>query len=613
MDNKELEKYNDEQAREVGLPSPAALQYMMSVADMLTTTVLISADMEPHPTALAALKQAGWKQDEIDIYRDKVIKHNALAKMLIGHEMGISPMASLQDVDIVKGRIFVRYPQLISQMMAKGFTCEWIERSNERAALKVTRPGLTPDTFEFTIDDARRAGLTPTSKPEYDQYKLRPRVMLTARVASEAYRTMGGRSIYTPEEKAEVMGTTDSTESDQLRADQLKAQEEKYHVGLKPNGAAAPDITAKAETEPAEKPTETKPPKEPKPVDPEKQAPADGYSTIVYEVYMIQTTGSGDKKPVLCIDIPPQKNKATASMMATAEAMKTGVDHEVVEFNPTTGERVTKDHAKAPPSKRTTAATPAIPTTSAKDEANKRMEALVPFVGAPEKTAKSRFGAFMAGYIGCAASEFKNAALDAKMDSLSELEAMISAGKDKSTGDEITEFNAGPEAAGKKRRQWRTETLAYLQGKWPKSPDHVALASALARKWQVTPAQFAKWFEMDSIALDFLEPEDIAPTLRVLLKTREGVKLLKHCKAHNLSVKKVVEQMETRLLTGKDGSPTPIEAAEPKAIESAIETVARKIKEEISQPTAPVIAAPEPPAAVAEEPAAEDGLFDSFA
>jgi hypothetical protein len=205
-------KYSAESAREVGLPSQEAISYMMSIASMLSDSALVTKDVLPPDKDLAKLRQAGWKEDEIQAYTTKIIKANMMAKMLVGREMGMQAMESLQDINVVKGNIFVRYPQLITQIEKKGYEIDWMERSNTRAALQLTRNGKF-ETFEYLYEDAKAAGLTaPLPSGEPSQYTKRPRVMLTARVASEAYRVTGGRAnVYTVEEKPEVLGDPEST------------------------------------------------------------------------------------------------------------------------------------------------------------------------------------------------------------------------------------------------------------------------------------------------------------------------------------------------------------------------------------------------------------------
>lgn len=186
---KAVTKFGAEHGREVGLPSPQAINFMVSTANLVLNSSLVTADM-------------GTTVEQI--------KANAIAKMLVGHELGIGAIQSLRDVDIVKGRIFVRYPQLIAQMLKLKFKLKWVERTHTRAALLVTPPEDYPmmeELFEFTIEDAKMAKLTePTRNGEPSQYTKRPRVMLASRVVSEAYRMMGGgANIYTTEERQEIV------------------------------------------------------------------------------------------------------------------------------------------------------------------------------------------------------------------------------------------------------------------------------------------------------------------------------------------------------------------------------------------------------------------------
>ncbi len=206
-ETKAVTKFTAEHGKEVGLPSPEAVNYMMSVANLLLNSSLITGDMGTTP---------------------EKIKANALAKMLVGNEMHMQPMEALQDIDIVKGKIFIRYPQLINQLILRGFTLKWIERTHTKAALEVTDPTgiMGVEVFEFSIEDAKMAGLLYGGNDS--QYSKRPRVMLTARVVSEAYRSTGGRSnVYTPEEKQEIFASEPESQ------DSAAEPEKQFRVGRK--------------------------------------------------------------------------------------------------------------------------------------------------------------------------------------------------------------------------------------------------------------------------------------------------------------------------------------------------------------------------------------------
>jgi hypothetical protein len=630
--NTELTKVTEEQAKEIGLPSPQAVEYMMSIANMLLTSALITPDMEPPKEAIQALVAAKWEQKEIDLYRDQVIKSNAMAKMLVGREMGMQTMESLQDVDIVKGKIFVRYPQLFGQIVKKGCKVKQIERSEKRAAVEVTRPDMEdPEVYEFTIEDAKRAGLTSGGKPEYNQYLLRPRVMLWSRLISEVYRAVGGRSnIYTQEEKAEVTSSTMDapTESDQRRVEVLQAQEEKYKVGLKATVEPIKE-TAPQTTNVVEMPTKAADPK-PEPVGQEVTKEPEP-KPIQYEIHvMMATAGNSKLKPVICPN-ETQLDKTAASLRAQAMANDTGHIHVVVQFDPSAqdrGETCRSEVARChPPKKQATPAAdkPAPPQETkpelapepepepkaaekapdaAKAAAKERLEALVPIVGIPGPTAMRRFTAYMAGFVGCPLKEFTAQPLDKRMAALESLEYTIRADKE--------EFNSGPEQSGERRAKRYNSVLEFLTNLWKGHPDTIALGMKLFQQWDQSAEQFQKWVQMDNIELDFRPMDDVHASIRLLLRTREGAYLMKTCKDHNLSVAACLDQIEKRALMAK------VEDAPASSIENAIKAYIQTVKEELRKPVAKPepepVPEPEPPAAEPEPPAAEgegedDNLF----
>lgn len=208
---KAVVKFTGEHAQEVGLPSPQAINYMMSIANMLSSSALVGKDMGLSKDQITQLTQWGIKGEDMEKRQNAAIRANAMAKMLVGREFvpPIPPMSALREIDIVKSKVFVEYPHLIAQIEAKGYEIVEVERSHSRAAIELKHPTKQTRTFEFTFEDAQRAGLTKRGGYNGDspsQYELRPRVMLWSRVISEAYRATGGRaSTYTPEEKREVL------------------------------------------------------------------------------------------------------------------------------------------------------------------------------------------------------------------------------------------------------------------------------------------------------------------------------------------------------------------------------------------------------------------------
>lgn len=200
-EGRQVTRFTKEHAQEIRLPSPEAVNYMASVCRMLAGSALVTKDMFFEEQKWNALKQRGYERDDIANMEAEQIRANMMAKMLVGYELGIDPIQSLQDIDIVKGRIFTRYPQLVRLIEEKGYVIEEVERTHERAAIKLTHPVKPAREFEFTLGDAQKAGLVSAG----GQYEKRPRVMLYSRAISEAYRATGGKgTVYSMEEKEEV-------------------------------------------------------------------------------------------------------------------------------------------------------------------------------------------------------------------------------------------------------------------------------------------------------------------------------------------------------------------------------------------------------------------------
>jgi len=98
---------------------------------------------------------------------------------------------------------------------------------------------------------------------------------------------------------------------------------------------------------------------------------------------------------------------------------------------------------------------------------------------------------------------------------------------------------------------------------------------------------------MEGVALDFVSPmAEVHALLRVLLKTREGIKLLKLYRDHNMALASypdnqpdpvigIVEQMETRALMCS------IEDAQPKSLENAIEAYILAVKDSTRRSRSP--------------------------
>ena len=157
----------DEQARQInqtlgeavkrGMPSAAAMQGM-------------------HQLAVTAWNSGNFKTSGGPA--------GLLVKMMYGHEIGLPPMLSLINIDIVDG-----HPAMSTQLMSAVFgmaggRVEWLERSHTATRLILHYKGTQMD-FEFTIDDVNRARLQ--GKDNHQKY---PKAMMGYRALSDGIKTL---------------------------------------------------------------------------------------------------------------------------------------------------------------------------------------------------------------------------------------------------------------------------------------------------------------------------------------------------------------------------------------------------------------------------------------
>lgn len=121
--------------------------------------------------------------------------------ILKGRELGIPPMQALEHIHVINGKPCMSAELMLSQILKKvpQTKLKFVERSDSMCKIEVTRPGMDPNTFQWTIEDASKAGLL-----RKDSWRTYPRAMLHARVISEMARSLfpdcnAGIS-YTPEE-----------------------------------------------------------------------------------------------------------------------------------------------------------------------------------------------------------------------------------------------------------------------------------------------------------------------------------------------------------------------------------------------------------------------------
>jgi hypothetical protein len=129
---------------------------------------------------------------------------NVFLILCLGESLGLHPAQALTSIAVIKGRPTMSAELMRAVVMREGHRFRIDESTPTVARVTVARKEWPEDssTFEFTIEDAKRAGLGG------DTYSKFPTAMLLARVTTQACRAMFADVIsgisYTPEEMESV-------------------------------------------------------------------------------------------------------------------------------------------------------------------------------------------------------------------------------------------------------------------------------------------------------------------------------------------------------------------------------------------------------------------------
>jgi hypothetical protein len=170
---------------------------------MATTTALTTrtdGDLDTM-TLGKILAQSGY-------FRDARDASQAIVKVLAGRELGISPIASMTGIFIVKEKVTLSANLIGAVIKRSGkYNYRVIAMDNQQCTIEFFEHGESIGLSEFTLKDAAAAGLTGGN------WKAYPRNMLFARAMSNGAKwytpDIFAGPIYTPDELgAEVDGET---------------------------------------------------------------------------------------------------------------------------------------------------------------------------------------------------------------------------------------------------------------------------------------------------------------------------------------------------------------------------------------------------------------------
>jgi len=161
---------------------------------------------EPRVTAAVATL-ADWAS-ELDAATDMAVKlcqtpfapahfrgkpTDAAAAILTGHELGLSPMASLRSIFMISGTPGMYAKAMLAVVQAQGHNVWVAEQSPDRVVVKGWRKGAPDHIHETTWDPARVVAAKLTSNAKYQE---NPQAMMVARGTAEICRQVASDALH---------------------------------------------------------------------------------------------------------------------------------------------------------------------------------------------------------------------------------------------------------------------------------------------------------------------------------------------------------------------------------------------------------------------------------
>ena len=170
-----------------------------------------------------------------------------LAVILAGNARGYDPMTALMNIHIVNGRLGMSGQMIAAELRKAGVNFDVLESTSRTCRIEFTRPGKKPFTYEFSEDDAKRAGKIGPNCKDGSVWKAYPQDMLYWRCLTAGARKYAPDAImglYLKDEVEEIVYedvtdiTTTATGS-QSTKDSLRAKADR----VRPQAAPAPETT----------------------------------------------------------------------------------------------------------------------------------------------------------------------------------------------------------------------------------------------------------------------------------------------------------------------------------------------------------------------------------
>lgn len=153
------------------------------------------------PQESLALREVSQGLFKSGMFPNAKNEFGAFAIVEYGHELGIPPMMSLKNINIISGQLAVNGQLMLSLAMARGVIYEVKEETDKGCTILFKRQGFSPYEATFNEKDAQAAGLTGK-----DNWKKYPKDMYFWRAVAKGVRRIAPEAVmglYTADEISE--------------------------------------------------------------------------------------------------------------------------------------------------------------------------------------------------------------------------------------------------------------------------------------------------------------------------------------------------------------------------------------------------------------------------
>lgn len=148
-----------------------------------TLTPFEPANLEQALSLATTLSKSGLIPDAL-----KNKPADVLVVLMTGRELGIGPMQALRGISVINGKAVIGADLMVAQCLRHRDVCEFfrlLESTNVVARYQTKRVGSEPVTMEWTIEQAKVAGLAGKGP-----WTAHPAAMLRARASSALARAV---------------------------------------------------------------------------------------------------------------------------------------------------------------------------------------------------------------------------------------------------------------------------------------------------------------------------------------------------------------------------------------------------------------------------------------